>query len=380
MTNKKKPIVNAVKITLLGILVLVTFSCAPGATVPRGWSGAALDGTTIYIGSTDGKIMALNAADGRKLWNAPLETAAPSGGFGCAPAPGGVAIYGSPAASGNLVYVGGYNGKFYAFAQGEQEPRWVYPRETAMTQIVGGPLIADGKVIFGTAGGQVYALTAATGASSTGWLFPADGQIGKVWSTPVSSGGSVFAGSFDKNLYALDLATGQRKWAFATQGAIMASPAADNNTVYVGSFDRNLYAVDAAAGTQKWKFTGAKNWYWAQPLLINGKIYAANLDGKVYVLDAGNGNKIAELDLGGSLRSSPTAANNTVIAANENGAIYAINTQTNERRLLIDFKEKVDAPLATDGTSVYVHTNTGNLHAVNIQNGGELWTTSLKSN
>lgn len=382
MTIKHNTFSGAGKLVLLAIVVLVAFGCVPGGTsVPRGWSGAAVDGTTLYIGSMDGKIIALNASDGRRLWSAPLETAAPSGGFGCAAPPTAVAIYGSPVVSDNLVYLGGYNtGKFYAFALGEQEPRWVYPREgVSGTQIVGGGLVSDGRVFFGTASGKIYALNAATGSTSGGWIFPADGRIGNIWAAPASIAGTLFVSSFDKNLYAIDLATGQKKWTFATRGAIVASPSTDSNTVYVGSFDRNLYAVDAAAGGEKWKFTEAKNWYWAQPLVVNGKIYAANLDGKLYVLDAVNGSKLGEFDLGAAISSSPVLAGDLVVAVNEQGVVYSMNIQTNEKRLLVDLKEKVDAPLATDGTVVYVHTSTNKLHAVNTQTGGELWITLLTS-
>jgi outer membrane protein assembly factor BamB len=309
----------------------------------------------------DGKIMSVNTTDGKMIWEAPLDTTvAPTGGFGCSAPPAAVAIYGSPAVSGNLVFLGGYNsGKFYAFAPGEQDPRWVYPRDVvSTTQIVGGSLVADGKVVFGTANGKVYALNATTGSSTNGWVFPADSSdIGKIWSAPVVLNGTLFIGSFDKNLYALDMATGQKKWSFATGGSIVASPITDNDTVYVGSFDRSLYAVDAATGQQKWKFTGAKNWFWAQPLIDNGKIYAANLDGKLYVLDAKTGSKLAELDLGAAISASPVIVGGTV-----------------------DLKETVDAPLATDGTAVFVHTSAGNLYAVNAQTGGELWTTLLKGN
>ncbi|MDO8577566.1 MAG: PQQ-binding-like beta-propeller repeat protein [Dehalococcoidales bacterium] len=383
MIIKHNKILNTGKVLLLVALVLVAFGCVPGAaSVAKGWSGAAIDGTTLYIGSMDGKILSVNTADGKMVWEAPLEaTAAPSGGFGCSAPPAAVAIYGSPAVSGNLVYLGGYNGKFYAFAPGEQEPRWVYPREgLSMTQIVGGAIVADGKVFFGTAGGKVYALNAATGSSANGWVFPADdSQIGKIWSAPTVLDGTLFVGSFDRNLYALDIATGQKKWAFPTQGSIVASPVTDNDTVYIGSFDRNIYAVNAATGQQKWRFTGAKNWFWAQLLVDNGKIYAANLDGKVYVLDAKNGSKLAELDLGGALSASPVMVGSAVMAANENGVVYSLNTGTNEKRLLLDLKEKVDAPLATDGTAVFIHTSTGKLYAVNVQTGVISWTTLLKN-
>lgn len=351
---------------LLSLFVIA--GCAPaGTTVPRGWSGGVIAGGTLYIGSMDGKLVALNITDGRRVRDdVPLETAT-------------VAIYGSPAVAGDLIYLGGYNGKFYAFAPGKL--RWVYPRDHTFVDsagkiapVVGGAVVAQGKVFFGVANGIVYALDATTGDHV--WEFPTEG---KIWSTPEVLGDTLFIGSLDKKLYALDTATGVKKWVFDTQGAITAPPLVHDNTVYIGSFDRNLYALDAATGREKWRFSEAKNWFWAKPMMKDNTIYAGNLDGKVYVLDTGSGNRLAEIDLGGPVNSSPVLVGNLIIAANEKGVVYSLNTETKEKRQLRDLAEKVDAPLAADGEVVYIHTGAGKLYAVNAQSGAELWSLSLKS-
>ena len=62
----------------------------------------------------EGKLIAVNTSDGSHLWEIALETSKSAGGFGCAPASTAVAIYGNPAVAGDLVYIGGYNGKVYA--------------------------------------------------------------------------------------------------------------------------------------------------------------------------------------------------------------------------------------------------------------------------
>src|SRR3989338_4225854 len=83
--------------TLLPLAFLLTLlsiiGCVPGTTVPRGWSGGTIADGTLFIGSMDGKIVAMNSSDGKLIWEAPLEaTAPPSGGFGCAAPPTSVAI------------------------------------------------------------------------------------------------------------------------------------------------------------------------------------------------------------------------------------------------------------------------------------------------
>ncbi|MDP6647728.1 MAG: PQQ-like beta-propeller repeat protein [Dehalococcoidales bacterium] len=367
MITKLKRILYSRKLLLSAFLLacFVVAGCAPaGITVPRGWSGGVVADGTLFIGAMDGKIVALNTTDGKRLWEVPLEDSV-------------VAIYGSPTVAGDLVYLGGYHsGKMYAFAQ--DKIRWVYPRDRAfvdstgkIAQIIGGAIIAQGKVFFGVDNGVVYALDAMTGDYV--WEFPTGG---KIWSTPAISDDTLFVGSFDKKLYALDTATGNERWTFDTQGAIVATPLVHDDTVYIGSFDRKLYAVDVITGQEKWRFSEAKNWFWAKPLAKDNTIYASNLDGKGYALDARSGDKLVEFDLGSPVSASPVLVGNRVIVATENGAVYAIDVENKESNKLRDPLQtkdiKVYAPLTTDGVVVYMHTSDGKLYAFDAVDGSEL--------
>jgi outer membrane protein assembly factor BamB len=363
---------------LLAILLLggLVFSgCRGLGSVPKGWSGGAIADGILFVGSMEGGLVAANATDGSRLWAVSLETGPSAGGFGCAPTSTAVAIYGSPVVAEDLVYVGGYDGKVYAFALDRDEPRWVYPRQGDIGgPIVGGTIVSQGKVYFGTADGKVYALDAAEGYKEEGWPF----EIGdKIWSTPAIDGDTLYIGSFDKKLYALNVADGSKKWEFETEGAIVSTPLVHNNTVYIGSFDRYLYALAATDGRLRWKFM-AENWFWAKPVVYNDTIYAACLDGKVYALDAESGRKLVEFDLGSPISSSPILVGESIVVATQDGVIYRIDTG-NKQKKLVDLKKddsneekknkRVDAPLAASQGSVYVHTTEDALYAVDVQSG-----------
>jgi len=109
---------------IMGLLAaLVASGCARTAPA-RGWSGPTVSGDNLYYGSMDGRLIAVNINNSSEEWAVPLETGRVSTGLGCTSAPIVVSMYGPPAVSDNLVYVGGYNGKVYAFS-GKTEPRWV---------------------------------------------------------------------------------------------------------------------------------------------------------------------------------------------------------------------------------------------------------------
>jgi len=371
------------KILLLLVILLVvgltSLGCVRGLQ-PIGWSGGTVSGGTLFVGSKEGRLVAVNIADESRQWSESLR-AKPTGGFGCAPpggggcaaAPAGVAIYGTPAVSGDLVYIGGYNGKIYAFNSSSLATRWIYPREGNLQPIVGGLVVAQGKVYFSCSDGKVYALDAATGDRQ--WEFETGD---KIWSTPAIDGNTLFIGSFDNKLYALDATDGSQKWAFKTGGAIVSTPLVHDNTVYIGSFDRYLYAVDAIDGSLRWKFM-SENWFWAKPVAYNNTVYAGSLDGKVYALDVRNADKVAEFNLESPISSSPVVVNSSIIFATQEGVIYSIDTGSNELKRLADIEAEVYGPLYASEGVVYIHTQDLTLRRVNANTGAILMPISLTS-
>ncbi len=382
MWTKHNKILSS-KILLLLVMLLVvmsglTISGCVGGLQSVGWSGGVVADGTIFVGSLESRLVAVSVADGTRQWSEPLTVSSSTGALGCTAASVAVVIYGTPAVSGDLVYIGGYNsGKVYAFDASSLQKRWVYPPEGNLQPIVSGPVVASGKVYFGGSDGRVYALDADTGVEA--WEpFPTGD---KVWSTPVIDDETLYISSFDKKLYALNAATGVKRWETAeTEGAIAATPAVYNNTVYFGSFDRHLYAVDAGDGSRKWKSeVEAGKWFWATPIIYNHTVYAPNLDGKIYVLDAESGRELIEaIDLGSPVSSAPVLVDGSIIVASEEGKIYAI--KDNQKRELKDLETKIDAPLCVSNGVVYVHTQQPDtLYALNAQTGVELWHVSLSS-
>lgn len=351
---------------VLGGLALAGCQTGRGA-IPRGWSGGAIDNGTLFIGSQTGELVAVDTADGRRIFSAALETEAPTSGIlNCSPGSSAVAIYGSPSVGDDLVYVAGYNGKIYAYNRDEfrQEPRWIYPRQEDIGgAIVGGTVFDQGKIYFGADNHKIYALDATDGFKE--WEFETGDTI---WATPAIVGDTLYIGSFDKIFYALDTGDGRQRWQYETEGAIVSTPLVYENTVYFGSFDRHLYALNAADGSLKWKFA-SENWFWARPLAVNGAVYAAGLDGIVYVLDAATGNKRMEFDLGNPIASSPVLVDNMVIVATEAGVVYALDTTDNRQSRLANLEEHVAAPLAASQGKVYIHSSTGVLYEIEVQTG-----------
>lgn len=255
---------------LLPILLLALAACGRVST-PEGWSGGAIHGDTLYIGTREGDVRALDTQSGETRWRTALGIDDDDRAFR--------SVYGTPAIHDDRLYVGGYDGRLYVLGLHDGD-RLDHKATTDNASIVGSPTIASDVVIVGSDNGTVYAFTQQD--LQRRWTFTTGN---KVWSSPVVVHNTVYVTSLDKNLYALNLDDGTEIWRFPTNGAIASTPAVDGGIVYVGSFDGVFYAVDAASGNQIWKFEGAQNWYWGAPLVHDNLVFAPSLDGKLYALD-----------------------------------------------------------------------------------------------
>ena len=123
----------------------------------------------VYAGATNGVIYAYDVDDGRLAWSAP------TGSF----------VYAAAAVWGNTVYVGSYDHSFYAFDAQTGSRRW--SRDVGHP-ISGPPMVLDGLVYFSTCGScsqyesdaearHSYAVDARTGRFV--WSFP-DGEYSPV--------------------------------------------------------------------------------------------------------------------------------------------------------------------------------------------------------
>jgi len=139
---------------------------------------------TIFFGSDDGNIYAVDAADGHQLWQ--RRTGGP--------------VASTPAIAGRLLYVGSYDGKFYALDARTGEPQWKFVTE--------GERRFEAKGLHGM---QPKNQTIAD---------PFDVYL----SSPVVAAGVVYFGSGDGNVYALDAQSGGLRWKFHTGDVVHSSP------------------------------------------------------------------------------------------------------------------------------------------------------------
>ena len=147
-----------------------------------------------------------------------------------------------PAVTGGGVYLADYLGTVYALDATDGRDRWRIATEAR--QSIEPVLVARRRTSTSAAASALYTLDAVTGTPK--WRFAAGGEV---VGAPVVADGRVHFGSADHCLYTLDAAGGQLRWKLATGGEITGSPVAQGGVVYACSKDRCVYALDAVKGT-----------------------------------------------------------------------------------------------------------------------------------
>lgn len=299
-------------------------------------SPAVVDGT-VYFGSFDENVYAIDAETGAQKWKFTPESAVSS----------------SPAVAGGLVYFTGYDGKFYAVDAATGKQKWTFETEgerrfagrhlhgmepTGETMpdfwdfYLSSPAVFSGNVYFGSGDGNVYALDAASGALK--WKFKT-GNV--VHASPAIADGTLFIGSWDSYFYALDPTTGKEKWHFKTgedhdknnHVGIQSSAAVMDGVVYFGCRDSHIYAVDEKTGKKIWDMYNGGGWVSDSPAVLNGVLYiGTGSDTSFHSLNAKTGEQLVSQKVKSATFASPAIAGNLLYVATFNDTLTAMDLKT----------------------------------------------------
>ena len=201
-----------------------------------GCTPAVVNGV-VYTASGDGYVHAINAANGKEIWNQTREDAE---------------FLSSPTVVNGILYVGInggsiYTNGFYAFNATNGDELWKYMVSGAGNYVLSTAAVYDGTVYVGSRDGDVYAFNAVTGILF--WHIMAGHFL---FSSPAVVQGIVYIGSGDGNFYAIKGADGTILWNYTINSLdgtfVYSSPAYSYGALYIGSCDHNLYAFGDYTG------------------------------------------------------------------------------------------------------------------------------------
>jgi eukaryotic-like serine/threonine-protein kinase len=274
-------------------------------------SSPAVVDDTVYVGSGDGNVYAIDAASGGLRWK--FQT--------------GNVVHASPAVANDTVYVGSWDSFFYALNARSGRELWRFktgedPVISNQVGIQSSAVIADGVVYFGCRDSNLYALDAATGKKR--WSFSNKGSW--VISTPIVKDDTLYFATSDTGLFhAVDAKTGSLKYSLSFHHwPMFSSPAIAGSTLYIGSHAGTLIAIDLDKHATTWTFStdGAKR-YAAAYTKKNGDPDYGKAFGDGFYDDLVSG-VLKMLEVGAVL-SSPAVDRDMIYFGSADGNLYAIS-------------------------------------------------------
>lgn len=303
-------------------------------------SAAIVDGT-VYVGSMDGSLHAIDLAAGKVRWQ-----------YGT----GGPVEESSPCVHSGMAYVGDLNGVLHAVDVATGKARWTFKTDG---EIKSSPNWAGNRIYFGSYDQYLYCLSATTGALV--WKYRTEGPV---HCTPAIDKETVYISGCDENFRALEADTGKQLYALPLGAYAGASAAVRDGQAYVGTFGNEVLGIDLKRRITSWTYshptrnfpfyssaaltndrvvlggrdkivhclarsTGKAVWTFStrarvesSPLITGNRVFVGSNDGVLYELDLATGKKIWEFTAGAPLSASPAAAQNALVIGSQDGMVY----------------------------------------------------------
>jgi eukaryotic-like serine/threonine-protein kinase len=213
-------------------------------------SPAAVSTGSVYFGTIDGTIYALNSASGKESWHFS------SGG----------AILGSPVVDGNVIYLGSDNGKLYALNASTGTELWSYTAGSGTEAVSLGTATVVNGVVYSAASNNVshsylFAVNASSGSAL--WNRQIDNLLlsspqvfnGKVYVTATT----ITPPSIDSQVYVFNAKDGSPSGSplsfsqsATPNDTLLAPPTVAGGIVFYGSRNGNVSALNANSLASLW--------------------------------------------------------------------------------------------------------------------------------
>ena len=332
-------------------------------------------------------------------------------------------IHSSAAVAGDTIYFGSWDHNLYALDIETGQQRWIF---STGSRINSTPAIVSGVVYFGSNDGHLYAVDADTGKEL--WKFRTRFPV---VTAPAVADGKVFFGADDYYFYALDAIRGTKIWRFNTGGTVESSAVVEDGLVYVASSSNYVYVLNAANGRFRLRFkifdapsgtlainngTGlisningalyamngrARNWLfeytWFQPFWLqvwalgiapappaqsgmlwgmkvgketssspvtHGETFYIGADNNLVAVDLQKRTKVWTFQTNGSVRSIPAIVGETIFVGSGDGRLYAVNGITGEKIWDFDTGGQITASPTVDNGVVFIGSHDGTMYAI----------------
>jgi len=285
--------------------------------------GPALGEGVLVIGSNNGDVVAVRAKDGQELWRTKVSSE----------------VLARPAIAGQQVFVRTVDGKLTAHNLINGTVQWSVQQSVPRLQVRGtaAPVVKSSLVLCGFDNGKLVAYDISDGAVVWDVLLnPPQGRteierLADLNSTVQAIGKDVFAVGYQGQLGAVAIESGQLIW--SRELSSYSGLSADLSNVYVSGQQSEVYALTRQAGREIWRNDALLFRDTTGPIPFGNSVVVGDFDGYLHFLDVRSGDFQARVRAGSDrITSKPLVVNELLYVMTDGGKVYAFRDATRKKK------------------------------------------------
>lgn len=325
----------------------------------------AIDDKVIYVAARNGEVKALDINNGNELWATDLSGHESNLLNRSARLSGGISL------AINTLFIGTENAQVFALDAKTGEIKWL---AKVTGEILAQPVYEKGLVVIHTTRGDLIALSSDTGEEVWNLSNAQPKLTLRGSATPSIAQGGVIYGRADGYVAATLLTNGQPLWQVPVARAFGATeldrlvdadmqPVILNGIVYALAYNGNLVAIDLLKGEQLWsrKYAGYRD------ITIAGlDIFLTDYRGYIYSVDRNDGEqRWVNKQLEYRNITGATIANDLIVIGDAEGYLHWLDRETGEfvAQQDLDSSGLYMRPIA-NATHLYLQTRSGKIIAI----------------
>lgn len=277
--------------------------------------GPDVDGDRLVVGSSNGEVLLFSTRDGSQRWRAQLRSE----------------VLSVPRIIGDLVVVHTIDDSVYGLDINDGSERWRFGYQAPILTLRGSssPTAGPDGIIVGLSSGRLVYLDPAQGVPI--WevvVSPPSGRselerIADIDTDPVVLGSQVLVASFNGDLASVDIGSGAVLW--RRELSAHAGLAATAEAIYITDSEDQLWAADPTDGAGRWRQDALRYRQLTAPVVIGNALAVGDLEGYVHWVSRRDGRLLGRVRVAkAAVASTPVVVGQTVYLQLDNGTIAAV--------------------------------------------------------
>lgn len=274
----------------------------------------------VIVGGQKGQVVALNREDGRQAWSVAVSST----------------VMAPPVAHAGVVVVQSVDGKLTGLAVADGKRLWVYERSEPALSLIGttAPMVVDDFILSGFASGKIVAISIKDGHAL--WEFTVSQPRGRnevdrmvdVDAPLLLVGDTLYAASYQGKIAAMDMRSGG-KLLWTRDVSTYTGMDAGRGNIYLSDDKGNVLAFDQASGASVWKQEKLRGRMLSAPTYVNGHVVVGDYQGYLHWLSAEDGRFVARHRVGSDAVTARSIASvQTLYATSQGGSLAALQLRT----------------------------------------------------